>query len=121
MAKPTFADFKSLYERGIAAGLVPEAAYGYAALVWWGAHYGLGMPRISSGNRTREEQERLWAGRHSNPYPVAKPGTSRHEGGRAFDLPSSARNDIYRFWAPLVKLKWGGDFSHPDPIHYELI
>lgn len=41
---------------------------------------------ITSGRRTYAEQERLWAGRGSNPYPVARPGTSRHETGNAADV-----------------------------------
>ena len=40
---------------------------------------------VTSGLRTRAEQQRLWDNRHNNPYPVAPPGTSRHETGRAVD------------------------------------
>ena len=36
--------------------------------------------------RTTEEQTVLWNQRHSNPNPVARPGTSRHESGFAFDI-----------------------------------
>lgn len=42
---------------------------------------------IVSGLRTRAEQEALWAARHTNPYPVAVPGTSLHERGLAVDVP----------------------------------
>lgn len=120
MAPPTPARFYELYRSGLSQGLAADAAYGYAALMWWGEHYGITAARITSGNRTIEEQRRLWRNRHRNPYPVARPGTSRHHGGRAFDLPSSARHDIYSAWAHLVGLKWGGTFGTPDPIHYEL-
>jgi len=41
---------------------------------------------VTSGLRTRAEQQRLWDNRASNPYPVAPPGTSRHESGRAADV-----------------------------------
>jgi hypothetical protein len=41
---------------------------------------------ITSGGRTYAEQKRLWDARGSNPYPVAAPGTSRHETGRAADV-----------------------------------
>jgi hypothetical protein len=41
---------------------------------------------ITSGNRTYAEQERLWNARGSNPFPVARPGTSRHESGNAADV-----------------------------------
>lgn len=41
---------------------------------------------ITSGSRTYAEQERLWNARGSNPFPVAHPGTSRHESGNAADV-----------------------------------
>lgn len=46
---------------------------------------------LTSGLRTYAEQERLWNGRGSNPYPVARPGTSRHESGRAADVTIGGR------------------------------
>lgn len=55
-------------------------------------------------------------------YPVAPPGTSLHEVGRAFDLdasPAELRHlaSIWKGWGG----RWGGDFKHtlPDPIHFE--
>jgi LAS superfamily LD-carboxypeptidase LdcB len=41
---------------------------------------------ITSGGRSYAEQERLWNARGSNPYPVAHPGSSRHESGNAADV-----------------------------------
>jgi hypothetical protein len=41
---------------------------------------------ITSGLRTLAEQQRLWDNRGSNPYPVARPGSSRHESGNAADV-----------------------------------
>jgi D-alanyl-D-alanine dipeptidase len=41
--------------------------------------------------RTLAEQQRLWDARGSNPYPVARPGTSRHESGRAADVTIGGR------------------------------
>jgi hypothetical protein len=46
---------------------------------------------ITSGGRSYAEQQRLWDGRGSNPYPVARPGTSRHETGRAADVTIGGR------------------------------
>ena len=46
---------------------------------------------VTSGTRTRAEQERLWAARASNPYPVARPGSSLHESGRAADVTVGGR------------------------------
>jgi hypothetical protein len=41
---------------------------------------------VTSGLRTDAEQARLWANRFSNPYPVARPGTSLHRTGTAADV-----------------------------------
>jgi uncharacterized protein YcbK (DUF882 family) len=41
---------------------------------------------VTSGLRSFAEQKRLWDNRHSNPFPVATPGKSRHESGRAADV-----------------------------------
>lgn len=41
---------------------------------------------ITSGFRSYEEQSALYSKREFNPYPVAKPGTSRHEKGNALDI-----------------------------------
>jgi hypothetical protein len=46
---------------------------------------------ITSGGRSRAEQQRLWDARGSNPYPVARPGTSRHESGNAADVTIGGR------------------------------
>ncbi len=46
---------------------------------------------ITSGLRTIEEQQRLWDNRASNPFPVARPGTSRHQSGRAADVTIGGR------------------------------
>jgi hypothetical protein len=46
---------------------------------------------ITSGLRTIEEQQRLWDNRGSNPFPVARPGTSRHQSGRAADVTIGGR------------------------------
>jgi hypothetical protein len=46
---------------------------------------------LTSGLRTFGEQQRLWDARGSNPYPVARPGTSRHESGRAADVTIGGR------------------------------
>jgi LAS superfamily LD-carboxypeptidase LdcB len=47
--------------------------------------------QITSGGRTYAEQERLWNARGSNPYPVAHPGSSRHESGNAADVTIGGR------------------------------
>jgi LAS superfamily LD-carboxypeptidase LdcB len=46
---------------------------------------------ITSGLRTIAEQQRLWDNRASNPFPVARPGTSRHQSGNAADVTIGGR------------------------------
>jgi hypothetical protein len=46
---------------------------------------------INSGHRSIEEQQRLWDNRHNNPLPVAPPGKSRHQSGRACDVSIGGR------------------------------
>src|SRR6516225_4518445 len=85
------------------------------------------MPRVTSTRRSHAEQERLYrrylAG--SQPYPVARPGTSAHEYGWAFDMvvsPMEGLYDVGAYW------EWMGGVwrGHPtragssfDPVHFE--
>ena len=73
--------------------------------------------RIVSGFRTRAEQQALWERRADNPYPVARPGTSRHETGLAIDV---ARGDVGYLAAvgPVVGICQ--PLARSDPIHFEL-
>lgn len=71
---------------------------------------------INSARRTREEQQVLWNNRHTNPNPVAPPGTSNHESGWSVDI--GQRGD------PTAKsilekhgMIW---FGAGDPVHYTL-
>ena len=80
------------------------------------------IPKISSGIRTRAEQERLYANRANNPYPVAKPGTSKHELGQALDIVfTGGGSDLdYQRLEALMKprgFKWLGDY---DRVHFEV-
>lgn len=120
MPTPSVNRFYQLQDRALQHGLRPEAAWGYAVLSWWGEHYGLTAPRITSGRRSSADQLRLWRNRRNNRYPVARPGTSKHERGLAFDLPRGPHLEAFGHWAPLVGLRWGGLFSRPDPIHFEV-
>lgn len=78
-------------------------------------------PRITSVRRSRAAQTKLYheylAGR--NPYPVAPPGTSRHERGLAFDMVVEQQNTVGRLWSQWFPghTVWGG--SYKDPIHFE--
>lgn len=76
----------------------------------------LGRPvTVVSGLRTRSQQAALWEHRATNPYPVARPGTSDHERGLAVDVPRSEVEDVRR-----VARRAGLCQPLPatDPIHF---
>jgi hypothetical protein len=95
------------------AGLVPELR---AALERAEAFLGSEVP-VTSGWRSYAEQERLWRRRGSNPYPVAPPGTSSHERGRAVDVP---RAFVARLRAIAGRAGLCQPFPATDPVHFEL-
>ncbi|MEA2438836.1 MAG: D-alanyl-D-alanine carboxypeptidase [Thermoleophilaceae bacterium] len=74
---------------------------------------------INSGLRTRAEQQRLWDNRGSNPYPVAPPGTSRHESGRAADVTIGGR-DIQNVIGAAELRAAGINPLAGDSVHVEL-
>ncbi len=81
--------------------------------------------RVTSGRRSTAQQAVLYANRAHNSNPVARPGTSKHEQGYAVDLvPAGARSavieQIIGEEGERQGLKWGGRFSKPDPVHFEL-
>lgn len=76
--------------------------------------------RITSARRSSAEQRRLYrrfvAGKSR--FPVAPPGTSKHEQGRAIDM--VARPEVLRRLGAAWEAaggRWGGRFN--DPIHFE--
>ena len=78
----------------------------------------LGRPvPITSGWRSPAAQQALWDRRATNPYPVARPGTSSHERGTAIDVPAS-------FAPALVSVGARAGLCRPlpdtDPVHFEL-
>jgi hypothetical protein len=76
----------------------------------------LGRPvTVVSGLRTRSQQEALWERRATNPYPVARPGTSDHERGLAIDVPRADVTDLRRV-APAAGLCQ--PLPATDPIHF---
>lgn len=94
-------------------GLAPALQ---AALARARALLGTPVP-IISGYRSPARQAALYANRHNNPYPVARPGTSRHERGLAVDVPLS-------FVPRLLSVAAQVGLCHPypvsDPVHFEL-
>jgi len=75
--------------------------------------------RLTSAYRSRAEQTKLYrrflAGQSS--YPVAPPGYSKHEQGRAIDLVANEQT-LRRLGAMWTRAggRWGGE---RDPIHFE--
>jgi LAS superfamily LD-carboxypeptidase LdcB len=47
--------------------------------------------KVTSGLRTVAEQQVLWDNRHTNPFPVARPGTSNHQHGNSADVTINGR------------------------------
>jgi hypothetical protein len=94
-------------------GMVPElrAALAEAARLLGGE-----VP-VTSGWRSRAEQQRLYDDRGTNPYPVAVPGTSAHERGRAVDVP---RNFVARLSSVSARVGLCHPWPQTDPVHFEL-
>lgn len=71
--------------------------------------------------RTTEQQTGLWNNRHNNSNPVARPGTSRHESGFAFDINISRLPGVQQ--QQLIDIaNQNGFFRLPsgkDPPHFE--
>lgn len=98
---------------GSVRGLVPELR---AALAEAERLLGVPVP-ITSGWRSRAEQQRLHDDRGSNPYPVARPGTSMHERGRAIDV---LRSFAPRLAAIAAQVGLCRPWPDTDAIHFEL-
>jgi uncharacterized protein YcbK (DUF882 family) len=82
------------------------------------AEEALGRPLpVTSGWRSPAAQQALWERRASNPYPVARPGTSAHERGTAIDVPR-ALADALAAVGPSVGLC--RPLPTTDPVHFEL-
>ena len=76
-----------------------------------------GQLKVTSVYRSPTEQLRLWHNRHRNPYPVAPPGTSYHEYGRAWDMVGPRE---WLEWAGRTWQSWGGSWGGArDPIHFQ--
>lgn len=76
----------------------------------------LGVP-IISGIRTKEDQQKLYDERATNPNPVAAPGTSKHETGNAIDVDTKALTDEGR--GVLKAMGYVQPDPKGDPNHWE--
>lgn len=99
------------------SGLQPWLQPYAEALVSYGAPYGV---KVTSAYRSPTQQAQLYANRANNPYPVAKPGTSYHEFGRAWDMvgPPEVLQWLGATWESWGGT-WGGRFHNQDPIHFQ--
>ncbi len=104
------------------AGLKPEMKAGAKFLLQAAVALGASSARITSGKRSHAQQASLYknflAGKAL--YPVAPPGSSKHELGLAVDIvvtPASFQTALGQWWRS-VGGTWGGSFN--DPIHFEL-
>jgi D-alanyl-D-alanine carboxypeptidase/Putative Flp pilus-assembly TadE/G-like len=96
---------------GERAGLSPALV---AALARADALLGYPVP-VVSGLRTYEEQQALWERRATNPYPVARPGTSDHERGAAVDV---ARSAVPAVVAVAAAAGLCQPLPATDPVHF---
>jgi hypothetical protein len=96
-------------ERGLAPAMRAALERAKAAL-------GAPVP-VTSGFRSRAQQASLWANRAANPYPVAAPGTSRHESGLAVDVPTSF---VPRLLSVASRVGLCQPYPRTDPVHFEL-
>lgn len=119
---PTQEDGAEWYNDGLEAGLTEGAAYAYALLMFWGAWYGYQPLAIVSGRRSVVKQTvmRIRYALGEREGFAAKPAaSSSHTRGEGFDLTRSADLPIFGQIAPHVGLRWGGNFSDPDPVHFD--
>jgi peptidoglycan LD-endopeptidase CwlK len=114
-------------------GVIPEMRQKVERVL--AAMSALGHPMfVVSGNRTVEEQQKLFAQGRTKPGPIVTNADgvekkSNHQGGKAVDCAfaggdpwsSSHPWEAYGACAKAVGLKWGGDFkSLVDKPHIEL-
>ena len=72
---------------------------------------------VVSGFRSTARQAELYAGRASNPYPVAPPGSSKHEQGLAVDVPLALAPALAGISASTGLCQ---PYPRTDPVHFEL-
>lgn len=96
---------------------------GFSGLASWLRPYAIelmrhasGQVRVTSVYRSYSDQLQLWLNRSKNPYPVAPPGRSYHQLGRAFDL-NAPEAELRRLGA--IWRSWGGTWSPSDTIHFQ--
>lgn len=115
------------------SGLNSDVARKARALVLEAAKQGIALT-ITNTLRSTQEQSRLYEQGRTTEGPIvthAKPGTSKHEFGHAFDVAVVGENgnptwpednDLWNKIGAIgenLGLKWGGRFKTPDRPHFE--
>lgn len=111
--------FEDWVRAGPGADLENTSADLLARLFLLGAASGKPIDAVS-GKRTTAEQRRLWENRASNPYPVAEPGSSKHERGAAVDATVGGRPIGEAFTAQELE-ELGLRTIPDDPVHVETL
>jgi hypothetical protein len=103
----------SSHFNGLEPWLVPYAGW----LLYYG-HQADPSIKVTSVRRSYAEQSRLYRRFQMglSAFPVARPGTSWHEYGRAFDM--VARPEVLSQLGATWK-SWGGSWWPSDPIHFQ--
>lgn len=96
-------------------GIHPALAPWFGHLYEVAASNGL-RPQVTSTYRSPEKQAALYKRwlEGKNAYPVARPGTSYHEYGRAVDMVVTNAPQLGAYWRYLGGT-WGGE---KDPVHF---
>lgn len=104
-----------------AARLDPEMAVRVAVLLYVLSLYGINA-QISSGYRDLAYQAQLYNRWKWGEKGIYKPARfSWHTNGRAVDIPLSGPDlDLAVYVWKWLGGRWGGDFSNPDPVHFDL-
>lgn len=120
---PPVSLWRASYAHGIAAGLTRKAAEAYATVTWWGEHYGIRTPQIVSGRRSGAAQAAMrarWDSGDRRGLVVRPALDSAHTRGEAFDLQDTGGLRTLGELARFTGLRWGGNFTDPDPVHFDL-
>ena len=104
-------------------GLGPSAVEAYVTGAVYCEYYGIPAPEIVSGARSEAAQRELrrrWDAGDRAGLVVRPALYSNHTRREAFDLAIGPGQRAFAQWAPLLGLRWGGNFSTPDPVHFDL-
>lgn len=99
----------------------PEMAWRLSLLEFVLNYYGIAFPQVNSGYRSPQDQLRLYNEYLDGTQRIKPASQSWHTVGRAVDIniPQNALPLAVSVWKYMGG-RWGGDFSSPDPVHFDL-